>query len=87
LPLDVDALAAEVVQLVQGALAPLQARLTALEARATTPESIAPDDIAASVAGLLRQELATVALPPRRQKRIERDAHGQIARVIDEPIE
>jgi hypothetical protein len=49
-------------------------------------EDIAPEDMAASVAGLLRQELADLPVVPRTQKRIVRDAQGQIERVIEEPI-
>lgn len=70
--------------------AALEARLADLEAKQQTlppalPE-IAPEDIAASVAGLLRKELADLEIPPRVQKRIVRNAAGQIERVIEEPI-
>jgi hypothetical protein len=82
--LDAESLAELVVQTVDLALAPLLERVKVLEAHGVPPE-IAPEDIAASVAGLLRKELADLDLtPPRTQKRIVRDAQGQIERVIEE---
>lgn len=82
--LDAESLAELVVQTVDLALAPLLERVKVLETHNVPPE-IAPEDIAASVAGLLRKELADLDLtPPRTQKRIVRDAQGQIERVIEE---
>jgi len=69
--------------------AALEARLVELEAKLQTPPAlpeIAPEDIAASVAGLLRKELADLEPPLRLQKRIVRNDAGQIERVIEEPI-
>ena len=69
---------------------PVVTRVGALEAKALpAPAEIAPEDIAASVAGLLRKELADldVPAPPRLQKRIVRNAQGQIERVIEEAVE
>lgn len=69
--------------------AALEARLADLEAKQQTlppalPE-IAPEDIAASVAGLLRKELADLELhAPKTSKRTVRDAQGAVKYEIEE---
>ena len=86
LPPDVDAMAGEVVALIKSALAPVQARLAALEQRpivAPAPD-VAPDDIAASVAGLLKKELADLQIPARPLKRIVKDGEGNVKFAIED---
>jgi hypothetical protein len=88
---DPDVLADVVVDTVALALGPVLDRLVAAEARILTMEAksavpdVDPDDIAASVAGLLRKELADLPVVARMNKRIVRDARGQITNVIEEP--
>lgn len=80
-------MATEVVLLVKSALAPLQERIAKLEAAPPLAAEIAPEDIAASIAGLLRKELADLDVTDvRMQKRVIRDAQGQIVRVVEEPV-
>lgn len=79
-------MATEVVALLKTALAPIQARLTVLEQKPTAPvvPEVAPEDIAASVAGLLRKELHDLDLPPMKTKRrVEKDATGYT--ITEEP--
>jgi hypothetical protein len=66
-------------------VAPLQARIEALEAARVPVPEIAPEDIAASVAGLLRKELADLELPAvKPSKRIVRDGTGAVKFEIEE---
>lgn len=91
---DADVLADVVIETVALALAPMLERVAAAEARLQSMETkaaapvvdVEPEDIAASVAGLLRKELADLPVPARMHKRIVRDARGQIASVIEEPV-
>ena len=68
--------------------AALEARLAELEAKQQTPPAlpeIPPEDIAASVAGLLRKELADLEPPPpKTSKRVVRDAQGAVKYEIEE---
>jgi hypothetical protein len=77
------AMAAVVKDYVRTDRAGLETRIAQLEAKTVAPE-IAPEDIAASVAGLLRKELADLDLPPRTTKRIVRDASGAVKYAIEE---
>lgn len=84
---DLDAMAGEVVSLIKSAITPLQERIAQLEQRPVVvpPAEIAPDDIAASVAGLLRKELADLETPAQKtQKRIVRDGSGAVKYEIEE---
>lgn len=84
--LDPEQLAADVVQIVKSALAPIAARVAQVEARMPMPEPEVPsDDLAASFTRLLTKELGAL-LPVRMEKRVERDEHGNVARVIEEPV-
>ena len=84
---DPQAFADVIVTAIKTAQAPLLARLEVLEAKPVVPPSdIPPEDIAASVAGLLRKELADLEIPTRTQKRIVRNDAGQIERVIEESV-
>ena len=91
---DPNVLADVVIDTVALALGPVldrlvaaEARIVAMEAKAAAPvvEHVDPEDIAASVAGLLRKEWADLPVVARTQKRIVRDARGQIANIIEEP--
>lgn len=62
------------------------ARMLALEARHI--EEMPGDEIVAELAGLLRRDLlGALPVAPTMQKRILRDRHGKIERVIEEPTE
>jgi len=67
-------------------LAPVVARLEAVE-MALGP-ALTSDAIAASFDGFLRKELAALTgpAPSRIQKRVIRDVHGKVERVIEEPV-
>ena len=86
MPLDPERLAADVVTIVKGALAPMQTRVKELETKvAAIPAPVVedePDALAASFTGLLQKEL-TALLPTRTVKRIERNADGQIDAVVE----
>jgi len=86
MPLDPERLAADVVTIVKGALAPMQTRVKDLETKvAAIPAPVVedePDALAASFTGLLQKEL-TALLPTRTVKRIERNADGQIDAVVE----
>lgn len=88
-PPDLDALATEVVLLMKTALAPIQARLAVLEAKPAAPVApvapeIAPEDMAASIAGLLRKELADLEPTVHTQTRVVRDGHGAVKFAIED---
>ena len=81
MPLDPEAFSDLVIDTVERAVAPLYARIALLEATkaapATVPDELSPEDMAASVAGLLRKELDDLtARPAATRKRIEKDATG-----------
>jgi hypothetical protein len=62
------------------------ARLKAIEA--THGEAVTEPEIVVAISDLLRREVLGVLPPgPKMQKRILRDKHGKIDRVIDEPVE
>jgi len=90
MPLDPERLAADVVTIVKGALAPMQTRVKDLETKvAAIPAPVVedePDALAASFTGLLQNELTALELAAPTQKRVVRDAQGQIARVVEEPV-
>lgn len=71
------------------ALAPVMERVSKMEATlaaAPIPEpSVDPDDLVASFTGMLTKELAALDTP-RTQKRVERDEHGNVTRVVEEPV-
>lgn len=65
-------------------LEPVLTRIVALEAKSHHVD-IAPDDIAASVAGLLRKELADLEIPAARiTTRTVRDSQGAVKYQIEE---
>lgn len=90
-----DALATAVVLTMKAAIAPLQERIAVLEAKALTPPvvhvapvpDLAPEEMAASLAGLLRKELADLeaSVPTKLRRRIEKDGTGYT--VTEERIE
>lgn len=69
---------------IKAAMRPALTRLAALEA--ARADQVTDEDITREVAALVRRELLG-ALPPalKMQKRIIRDQHGKIARVVEEP--
>lgn len=79
---DTETIADVIVAAVKAATAPLVARVAALEASAA--DELDAEAVAAALGDLLRKELAME--PVRMQKRVIRDAQGQIARVVEEPI-
>lgn len=88
MPLDPEVLAELVVETIDRALAPMRGQVAALEVKVATAipaaGAIEADDLVATFAGLLLNELADLHRPAM-QKRIVRDTHGQIERVIEEP--
>lgn len=60
-------------------------RLAALDARVGAPApALAPEDLTASFTASLRKELGVG--PLRIQKRVIRDEHGRVDRVVEEPV-
>ena len=47
-------------------------------------DDLAPEDVAASVAGLLRKELADLDVPPRMSRKVIRDGQGAVKYEIEE---
>lgn len=62
----------------------MRTRLDVLDPTKAAP--VDDDDLAASLTGLLRKELAGLEPAPRIQRRVVRDGAGRVERVIDEPI-
>lgn len=50
------------------------------------PVEVSPDELAQQFADLLKKELDAIVPPTRTQKRVIRDAHGRVDRVIEEPV-
>ena len=85
--LDPERLAADVVNVVKGAITPLGARVADLESKMAAlllPEPDGAEEaLVGSFTGLLQKELAAL-LPIRTVKRIERNPDGQIAAVVED---
>lgn len=83
MPRDPQAFADVIVLAIKTATAPLVARLEKLEAAPVPVAELAPADLAASLAGLLRQALAD---PPatKATRKVVRDAQGAVKYAIEE---